>query len=99
MAAPARRAIPALSHPARGGPDGDGLVGARRPSKRAAFRASPVACGERLASLVAGAQNAGMHVHLIAPANEDSTYIKPLWAGTLAAHTPADVELTFRDDG
>ena len=40
-----------------------------------------------------------MHVHLIAPANEDSTYIKPLWAGTLAAHTPPDVELTFRDDG
>jgi radical SAM superfamily enzyme YgiQ (UPF0313 family) len=40
-----------------------------------------------------------MHVHLIAPSNEDSTYIKPLWAATLAAHTPADVELTFRDDG
>jgi radical SAM superfamily enzyme YgiQ (UPF0313 family) len=40
-----------------------------------------------------------MHVHLIAPSNEDSTYIKPLWAATLAAHTPDDVELTFRDDG
>ena len=40
-----------------------------------------------------------MHVHLIAPSNEDSTYIKPLWAQTLAAHTPDDVELTFRDDG
>jgi radical SAM superfamily enzyme YgiQ (UPF0313 family) len=39
------------------------------------------------------------HVHLIAPSNEDSTYIKPLWAATLAAHTPDDVELTFRDDG
>lgn len=40
-----------------------------------------------------------MHVHLIAPSNEDSTYIKPLWVATLAAHTPEDVELTFRDDG
>ncbi|MGZ3418009.1 MAG: B12-binding domain-containing radical SAM protein [Polyangiales bacterium] len=40
-----------------------------------------------------------MRVHLIAPSNEDSTYIKPLWAGTLAAHTPPDVEVTFRDDG
>jgi len=40
-----------------------------------------------------------MHVHLIAPSNEDSTYIKPLWVSTLAAHTPPDVELTFRDDG
>jgi radical SAM superfamily enzyme YgiQ (UPF0313 family) len=40
-----------------------------------------------------------MHVHLIAPSNEDSTYIKPLWVGTLAAHTPGDVEVTFRDDG
>ncbi len=40
-----------------------------------------------------------MHVHLIAPSNEDSTYIKPLWVGSLAAHTPEDVELTFRDDG
>jgi hypothetical protein len=40
-----------------------------------------------------------MHVHLIAPSNEDSTYIKPLWVGTLAAHTPPDVEITFRDDG
>lgn len=39
------------------------------------------------------------HVHLIAPSNEDSTYIKPLWAATLGAHTPNDVELTFRDDG
>lgn len=39
------------------------------------------------------------HVHLVAPSNEDSTYIKPLWAATLAAHTPDDVELTFRDDG
>ncbi len=39
------------------------------------------------------------HVHLIAPSNEDSTYIKPLWVATLAAHTPDDVELTFRDDG
>jgi radical SAM superfamily enzyme YgiQ (UPF0313 family) len=39
------------------------------------------------------------HVHLVAPSNEDSTYIKPLWAGTLAAHTPDDVALTFRDDG
>jgi radical SAM superfamily enzyme YgiQ (UPF0313 family) len=39
------------------------------------------------------------HVHLIAPSNEDSTYIKPLWVSTLAAHTPDDVELTFRDDG
>ena len=39
------------------------------------------------------------HVHLIAPSNEDSTYIKPLWAATLAAHTPDDVELTFCDDG
>ena len=29
-----------------------------------------------------------MHVHLVAPSNEDSTYIKPLWAATLAAHTP-----------
>jgi hypothetical protein len=41
----------------------------------------------------------GSHLHLIAPSNEDSTYIKPLWAATLAAHTPPDVELTFRDDG
>lgn len=40
-----------------------------------------------------------VRVHLIAPSNEDSTYIKPLWAATLAAHTPPDVELTFRDDG
>ncbi len=40
-----------------------------------------------------------MHVHLVAPSNEDSTYIKPLWVATLAAHTPGDVELTFRDDG
>ena len=40
-----------------------------------------------------------MHVHLIAPSNEDSTYIKPLWVASLAAHTPDDVELTFRDDG
>jgi len=40
-----------------------------------------------------------VHVHLIAPSNEDSTYIKPLWVGTLAAHTPPDVEVTFRDDG
>jgi radical SAM superfamily enzyme YgiQ (UPF0313 family) len=40
-----------------------------------------------------------MHVHLIAPSNEDSTYIKPLWVATLAAHTPDDVDLTFRDDG
>src|SRR5207253_2048842 len=40
-----------------------------------------------------------MHVHLIAPSNEDSTYIKPLWIATLAAHTPPDVHLTFRDDG
>jgi radical SAM superfamily enzyme YgiQ (UPF0313 family) len=40
-----------------------------------------------------------MHVHLIAPSNEDSTYIKPLWAQTLAAHTPEDVTLSFRDDG
>lgn len=40
-----------------------------------------------------------MHLHLIAPSNEDSTYIKPLWASTLAAHTPDDVEVTFRDDG
>ncbi len=39
------------------------------------------------------------HVHLVAPSNEDSTYIKPLWAATLAAHTPDDVKLTFRDDG
>jgi hypothetical protein len=39
------------------------------------------------------------HVHLVAPSNEDSTYIKPLWAATLAAHTPEDAELTFRDDG
>jgi radical SAM superfamily enzyme YgiQ (UPF0313 family) len=39
------------------------------------------------------------HVHLVAPSNEDSTYIKPLWAATLAAHTPDDVHLTFRDDG
>ena len=39
------------------------------------------------------------HVHLVAPSNEDSTYIKPLWVSTLAAHTPDDVELTFRDDG
>jgi len=38
-------------------------------------------------------------VHLVAPSNEDSTYIKPLWAQTLAAHTPDDIELTFRDDG
>jgi len=40
-----------------------------------------------------------VHVHLIAPSNEDSTYIKPLWVATLAAHTPDDVRLTFRDDG
>lgn len=40
-----------------------------------------------------------MHVHLIAPSNEDSTHIKPLWAATLAAHTPAGVDVTFRDDG
>lgn len=40
-----------------------------------------------------------MHVHLVAPSNEDSTYIKPLWVSTLAAHTPDDVNLTFRDDG
>jgi len=40
-----------------------------------------------------------VHVHLIAPSNEDSTYIKPLWVGSLAAHTPDDVELTFHDDG
>jgi radical SAM superfamily enzyme YgiQ (UPF0313 family) len=40
-----------------------------------------------------------VRVHLIAPSNEDSTYIKPLWVGSLAAHTPDDVELTFHDDG
>lgn len=40
-----------------------------------------------------------MRILLIAPSNEDSTYIKPLWAATLAAHTPPDVELSFRDDG
>ena len=40
-----------------------------------------------------------MRVHLIAPSNEDSTYIKSLWVGSLAAHTPEDVEVTFRDDG
>jgi radical SAM superfamily enzyme YgiQ (UPF0313 family) len=40
-----------------------------------------------------------MHVHLVAPTNEDSTYIKPLWVSTLAAHTPDEFELTFRDDG
>jgi radical SAM superfamily enzyme YgiQ (UPF0313 family) len=40
-----------------------------------------------------------MQVHLIAPSNEDSTYIKPLWVASLAAHTPDDVALTFRDDG
>jgi radical SAM superfamily enzyme YgiQ (UPF0313 family) len=40
-----------------------------------------------------------VHVHLIAPSNEDSTYIKPLWVGSLAAHTPPDVEVTFADDG
>src|SRR5580704_18007844 len=40
-----------------------------------------------------------MRVHLVAPSNEDSTYIKPLWVATLAAHTPDDVELTFRNDG
>ncbi len=40
-----------------------------------------------------------MRVHLIAPSNEDSTYIKPLWAATLAAHTPPDCDLSFRDDG
>src|SRR5580692_12849641 len=40
-----------------------------------------------------------MHVHLVAPSNEDSTHIKPLWVASLAAHTPPDVELTFRDDG
>ncbi len=40
-----------------------------------------------------------MHVHLVAPSNEDSTYIKPLWVATLGAHTPPDVELTVRDDG
>jgi radical SAM superfamily enzyme YgiQ (UPF0313 family) len=39
------------------------------------------------------------HVHLVAPSGDDSTYLKPLWAATLAAHTPEDVELTFRDDG
>ena len=38
-------------------------------------------------------------MHLVAPSNEDSTYIKPLWVATLAAHTPSDVELTFHDDG
>lgn len=38
-----------------------------------------------------------MHVHLVAPWSEDSAYIKPLWAAVLAAHTPADVELTFQD--
>ncbi len=40
-----------------------------------------------------------MHVHLVAPSNEDSTPIKPLCVATLAAHTPGDVRLTFRDDG
>lgn len=40
-----------------------------------------------------------MRLHLIAPSNEDSTYIKPLWVGSVAAHTPDDVEVTFRDDG
>ncbi len=40
-----------------------------------------------------------MHVHLVAPSNEDSTYIKPLWAQTLAAHTPSSMDVTFRDDG
>jgi radical SAM superfamily enzyme YgiQ (UPF0313 family) len=44
-------------------------------------------------------QSSSFHVHLVAPSNEDSTYIKPLWVATLAAHTPDDVELTFRDDG
>jgi radical SAM superfamily enzyme YgiQ (UPF0313 family) len=42
---------------------------------------------------------AGFHIHLVAPSNEDSTYIKPLWVSTLAAYTPDDVKLTFRDDG
>ena len=43
--------------------------------------------------------SAPFHVHLVAPSNEDSTYVKPLWVATLAAHTPDDVTLTFRDDG
>lgn len=38
-----------------------------------------------------------MHVHLIAPSSEDSTYIKPLWAAVLAAHTPADAQVSFQD--
>lgn len=40
-----------------------------------------------------------MHVQLIAPSNEDSTHIKPLWVATLAAHTPPGVDLGFHDDG
>ena len=38
-----------------------------------------------------------MHVHLIAPSNEDSAFVKPLWAAILAAHTPRDVEVSFHD--
>jgi len=39
------------------------------------------------------------HVHLVAPSNEDSTYIKPLWVATPCRAYADDVELTFRDDG
>ena len=38
---------------------------------------------------------APMHVTLIAPCNEDSTNIKPLWAATLAAHGPQRAEFVF----
>ena len=48
---------------------------------------------------ILGGVRSPFHIHLVAPSNEDSTYIKPLWAATLAAHTPDDVEVTFRDDG
>ena len=39
-----------------------------------------------------------MLVRLVTPANEDSAYIKSLGVATLAAHTPADVELAYTDD-
>lgn len=38
-----------------------------------------------------------MHVRLVAPSSEDSTYVKPLWAAVLAAHTPEDVQLSLHD--
>ncbi len=38
-----------------------------------------------------------MHVHLVAPSNEDSTYIKPLWPINLMMHELAERKIAGGD--